>query len=91
MCPELSNDIELLEYNCPICDENCISKNYTMTLVGYFSPPGHDHDDNCRKFYFNCKNNHSFSVRVRNICSVVGCDWKGKESCECHSDNPIIQ
>lgn len=51
------------------------------TLVGYVSPPGHNHDDNCRTREYKCYNGHSILVSVRNVCPNATCDWKGKESC----------
>lgn len=54
----------------------------SSTLVGYHSPPGHNHDDNCIKRSYQCSNGHSIVVSKRRSCKV--CDWKGKEDCLCH-------
>jgi len=54
------------------------------TLVGFISPPGHNHDDNCVHRTYRCKNNHTKQVYKRNKCTVEGCDWVGKEECWCH-------
>ena len=62
----------------------------TRTLVGFFSPEGHNHDDNCivRKFVcFDCKESYKES-RV-NVCSAEGCNWSGKKACECHGGMKI--
>lgn len=40
---------------------------------------GPTHDDNCRCFFFECPNGHSFGILARNVCPK--CDWKGKEYC----------
>lgn len=55
-----------------------------QTLVGYESPEGHNHDDNCLSRVYICKNGHEQSVFKRRACPA--CDWKGKETCFCHSD-----
>lgn len=52
------------------------------TLVGYFSPPGHDHDDNCETRYYLCANGHPHRLSVRRRCPA--CDWRGKTKCFCH-------
>ncbi len=77
--PELSNAENILRYNCPICSVSLESDNCMSTMVGYYSEPGHDHDNNCRKFYFDCGCGCKFKVRVQNTCPT--CDWKGKEVC----------
>lgn len=78
------SSVSTLTHECPICGTSCYSPGCKSTLVGYYSPPGHNHDDNCRTFYFACPNGHSFSVRPLNTCPAVGCDWKGREACWCH-------
>lgn len=52
------------------------------TCVGFFSPPGHDHDDNCQRRGVHCAVGHEHTISVRRACSA--CDWKGKEACFCH-------
>jgi hypothetical protein len=80
MQPELQNSVNSLSFPCPVCGEVCTSQQWGRTLVGYFSPAGHDHDDNCRDFIFeHC--GKRFGVRPRNTCPTTGCDWKGKDSC----------
>ncbi len=56
-----------------------------MTLVGYSSPPGHDHDDNCRCRTYTCEHGHQFTFSRRQRCSVEGCGWVGKGECFCHT------
>jgi hypothetical protein len=54
-----------------------------QTLVGYDSPPGHNHDDNCLTQMYTCPNGHRRKIAKRRRCPV--CDWVGKESCFCHN------
>lgn len=54
----------------------------SQTCVGYSSPPGHSHDDNCITGYAICDNDHIVGISIRRTCPE--CDWKGKESCWCH-------
>lgn len=77
--PEIPNGVSNMDYPCPRCGEICSTSGFSTTLVGYLSPPGHDHDDNCRHFSLTCPKGHKFTVRARNTCSA--CDWKGKEVC----------
>jgi hypothetical protein len=65
------------------------NKGGTMTLVYYFSPPGHDHDDNCVNRRYVCSNGHSVSVSRRNSCPNKECDWKGKTECFCHAGQKV--
>ena len=66
----------------PMTFRPSISNGTFSTLVGYSSPPGHDHDDNCLVRIYRCKNGHSVKVSKRRRCPV--CDWAGKEECFCH-------
>lgn len=54
----------------------------TQTCVGYVSPPGHDHDDNCWTREYVCPTGHIMKIGKRRRCPA--CDWVGKESCGCH-------
>lgn len=73
---------------CEKCNEPLFSETDVMgetTCVGFFSPPGHDHDDNCEKRAASCVNGHRISVSIRRRCPVEGCDWVGKLNCSiCH-------
>jgi hypothetical protein len=60
-----------------------------MTLVGYGSPPGHDHDDNCRHRTYTCVNGHATELYRRNRCATEGCDWKGTKTCSCHKGEKL--
>lgn len=51
------------------------------TLVGFYSPPGHDHDDNCRKRWYLCEDGHVTCVSRQNRCPA--CGWRGIETCFC--------
>ena len=83
--PLLPNNVEKLSVQCPVCNIECLSTHCSSTLVGYMSPKGHDHDDNCRKFDFTCSNNHHFKIRAQNTCPA--CDWKGSPVCYTCGDN----
>jgi hypothetical protein len=66
------------------CEDGTLS-----TLLGYHSPPGHNHDDNClRKVYF-CENGHSQIISKRRRCPNPECDWVGKENCFCHDGKKV--
>lgn len=59
------------------------------TLVAYFSPPGHTHDDNCRSTMAICENGHKLAVSIRRTCPNPDCDWKGKKTCFCHKGEKL--
>ena len=61
-------------------------------MVGYFSPPGHDHDDNCtlRDYVCTGPEKHGITLSKRRSCSVNGCGWKGKDACFCHKPEQKI-
>lgn len=68
--------------NCPECGELLVYSGFeTTTLVGYVSPRGHNHDDNCVERMYTCKNDHKIFVSKINTCPV--CDWTGKKKCFC--------
>lgn len=70
---------------CPICGLK-LNKRYKgicSTLVGYISPLGHDHDDNCNTMCYMCDNGHKIGVSKINKCPV--CVWVGKRECGCHT------
>lgn len=58
-----------------------------QTLVGYESPEGHEHDDNCLSRVYVCGNGHERKVSKRRSCPA--CDWKGKTSCSCHPGEKV--
>ena len=71
--------------NCPTCGEPLTTDGSTSsTLVGYISPPGHNHDDNCKKRQYSCSNGHIFTISKINSCP--SCDWTGKTDCFCCPD-----
>lgn len=75
------------EFLCPECGLPMYtnpSEGAWMTLVGYFSPEGHDHDDNCLHKAARCANGHVAQVSIRRVCPAPGCNWKGKEVCFCN-------
>lgn len=54
------------------------------TCVGYFSPPGHDHNDNCVTRRYACSGGHRVNLSVRRKCPHPECYWAGKRECGCH-------
>ena len=74
---------------CPTCnaESTLTSDGMTTTLVGYSSPLGHDHDDNCHIRVAKCGNGHTFRVSKRRTCP--SCNWKGKEACFCHPQRKL--
>ena len=67
---------------CPTCSLETRHTGTSTTLVGYGSPDGHDHDDNCWKRRYRCANGHEWIESRRTRCPA--CDWRGKETCHCH-------
>ena len=57
------------------------------TLVGYGSPPGHNHDDNCRKREYVCRAGHPKIISRQNRCPKG--DWEGKMTCFCHKGEKV--
>ena len=77
---------------CIECGEELVAceDGSCSTLVGYGpSPPGHNHDDNCVKKGYWCKNEHYQIVSKRRICPHPDCDWAGKEECFCHPGKKV--
>jgi hypothetical protein len=72
------------DWKCPDCGERAVRTDTCATLVGFFSPPGHDHDDNCLDVAISCVNGHMTKVRPQRKCPAEGCDWMGKLTCFCH-------
>lgn len=77
--------------DCPRCGEKLFYSNYGTfeTLVGYSSPLGHDHDDNCLTRIYYCKSGHSIKLSKRRKCPHPDCDWIGKATCFCHPGKKI--
>lgn len=76
---------------CPDCGSEKIEVgDVCETLVGYCSPPGHNHDDNCRKARARCENGHEFAVRYQNRCPAPDCGWRGKTTCFCDTEKKIL-
>jgi len=74
---------------CPECGGIMTSEGTGETLVGYYNPPGHNHDDNCRGREYVCENNHRLFISKQNCCPVEGCGWVGKEECFCHKGKKV--
>lgn len=74
--------------DCELCGSPLFTDGSTMTTcVGYTSPAGHDHDDNCRSRYYRCANGHGVSLSKRNKCPT--CDWRGRAECFCHKGGKL--
>jgi hypothetical protein len=73
--------------NCPKCNNKLIPSAIAETLVGYFSPPGHNHNDNCLTRAYRCTCGYSIIISKRRTCPV--CSWKGKETCFCHPGKKV--
>ena len=74
--------------NCPKCDGKMESEGTSTTYVGYCSPPGHNHDDNCRKRLYVCSEcGEKMVISKRNRCPK--CDWVGIKDCLCHSGEKV--
>lgn len=69
---------------CSQCGEPMTLEDYGVTLVGYYSPEGHNHDDNCLRAFYRCQNGHREQISHQRKCPVEGCDWMGKPVCFCH-------
>ena len=74
---------------CSKCGEETRHAGTSQTLVGYGSPDGHDHDDNCLKRRYECVNGHAWVESVRRRCPAEGCDWRGKADCFCHEGSKV--
>jgi hypothetical protein len=74
---------------CPECGAQFVwaEDGWSTTLVGYFSPSGHDHDDNCRLRSYQCANGHRVVVSIR--CRCHACEWVGKDECFCHNGKKV--
>lgn len=60
-------------------------KGFMTTLVGYTSDPPHEHDNNCRTAFWDCRACCSETKRPTIFrCPVEGCDWISKRTCFCH-------
>lgn len=73
---------------CPKC-ESVMSRGTTwQTCVGFVSPPGHNHDDNCVDRTYTCSK-CKFEMVVSKQNSCPACDWKGRKTCWCHTGEKV--
>lgn len=79
----------MYDAECPTCGAKMTSKGTSSTYLGFFSPPGHNHDDNCRVRKYVCENGHEHIISKRNRCPVKGCNWVGAETCFCHPEKKV--
>ena len=76
---------------CPECSEPFVKHTAeTTTLLGYYDGH-HDHDDNCLKRVYVCKNEHRTLLSIIRTCSTsYDCDWTGKKRCFCHPGDKVV-
>lgn len=68
---------------CPTCGAAWVwASDECWTLVGYVSPLGHSHDDNCRVRVYRCARGHEHVWSVQATCPA--CAWVGSMECFCH-------
>lgn len=78
---------------CAKCSESLVPsigpfEGMRSTLVGMpIGECGYEHDDNCLKRNYTCKNGHTVTLSLRRSC--VHCGWKGIETCWCHSGKKL--
>lgn len=68
---------------CPKCSDIMTYGGTSSTYVGYLSPRGHNHDDNCLSRRYSCACGNQVKVSKQNKCDADGCDWVGKSECGC--------
>lgn len=75
------------------CDKMIVKQveDTTETLVGFSSPPGHDHDDNCLVALYECEDGHLNKISLRRKCPRTDCDWVGQSECFCHPGQKVDQ
>jgi hypothetical protein len=69
---------------CEVCQGEMMHTGEEETCVGYFSPPGHTHDDNCLTRVYRCACGKTKVLSLRKRCVDPKCDWVGKSTCYCH-------
>lgn len=83
--PIMKDFVRMNRVFCDVCGGDLISHDLELTtMVGYASPKGHNHDDNCVRRQYTCENGHKTIISKQNRCPVVGCEWVGKTTCFCH-------
>lgn len=81
---------EHLVDKCPECGDPFVDHGGTSTtLVGCSSPDGHDHDVNCLKREYRCKNGHYTVLSLVRTCPA--CEWTGPDTCFCHEGKKIAR
>ena len=81
-CDKYEQHFETFPSRCPDCNEPWSDlREVSYTCVGFYSPPGHNHDDNCMSRSIRCANDHRYNVSHRRSCPK--CDWKGAPTCWC--------
>ena len=77
---------------CAECEQPMrVHQGTASTLVGYSSPKGHNHDDNCRFRLYECPAGHFQRLTVQNRCDAPECKWRGKLTCFCHEGAKLFE
>lgn len=81
----LDHDAYGITDDCNKCGKPLTFAGIESTLVGYMSPEGHSHDDNCKSAIRGCKDCKWVGEKswrpFRNFCKDPECDWQGREYC----------
>lgn len=60
-------------------------RDFSETMVGFLSTPGHYHSPNCASFRQKCAACGRWNEgSLRRECPAPGCGWKGRAECFCH-------
>ena len=78
---------------CSQCDKPARWDEMTWrTLLGFSSPPGHRHDPNCQTRRYRCDDDHVTVLRLLPQCSVTGCEWMDRDTCntgQCYGSTTV--
>lgn len=84
--------IEIKELFCGKCGKKMHGEGgVSQTMLAYLSPPGHNHDDNCRNRLYRCECGNSKNISKQNRCDNLECDWKGKSECFCCRGPKVVE
>lgn len=86
ICPECGSAMRVKRFRDEFKDVTKERANLILemqTLLGYSSPEGHNHDDNCLTREYICPSRHMVKIGKQRRCHA--CNWVGKEACGCHA------
>lgn len=77
---------------CPECKSDEVQTNGSFqTCVGFLSPPGHDHNNNCNITEFSCRDcDYAWKHAKRRRCPHPDCDFVTKETCFCFEGKAVF-